>query len=91
MRNDVRPMVETVPLEQAADAYARMLSGAARFRMVITNNYGRIMSQLLTRTICPGHRSGSDRGCGPGAVQAVIVIEAITSPWTSKVKWEGPL
>ncbi len=31
----VRPMVEEVPLEQAAEAYARMLSGAARFRMVL--------------------------------------------------------
>jgi D-arabinose 1-dehydrogenase-like Zn-dependent alcohol dehydrogenase len=29
-------MVERVPLEQAAEAYARMLSGAARFRMVLT-------------------------------------------------------
>ena len=32
----VRPHVETMPLEQAAEAYARMMSGAARFRMVIT-------------------------------------------------------
>jgi|SRR5438270_613411 len=32
---DVRPMIETVPLEQAADAYERMMSGAARFRMVL--------------------------------------------------------
>lgn len=38
LANDVRPMVETVPLEQAADAYARMMSGAARFRMVLTTN-----------------------------------------------------
>jgi alcohol dehydrogenase, propanol-preferring len=29
-------MVERVPLEHAAEAYARMLSGAARFRMVLT-------------------------------------------------------
>jgi propanol-preferring alcohol dehydrogenase len=34
----VRPMIETVPLAKAADAYARMLSGAARFRMVLTMN-----------------------------------------------------
>jgi D-arabinose 1-dehydrogenase-like Zn-dependent alcohol dehydrogenase len=27
-------MIETVPLEQAADAYARMVQGKARFRMV---------------------------------------------------------
>jgi D-arabinose 1-dehydrogenase-like Zn-dependent alcohol dehydrogenase len=32
---DVRPMIETVPLEQAGDAYERMMSGAARFRMVL--------------------------------------------------------
>jgi propanol-preferring alcohol dehydrogenase len=30
------PMVETVPLEQAAEAYAKMMTGAARFRMVLT-------------------------------------------------------
>jgi D-arabinose 1-dehydrogenase-like Zn-dependent alcohol dehydrogenase len=33
---NVRPMVETVPLEKAADAYARMMRGEARFRMVLT-------------------------------------------------------
>jgi alcohol dehydrogenase/propanol-preferring alcohol dehydrogenase len=32
----VRPMIETVPLESAADAYRKMLEGEARFRMVIT-------------------------------------------------------
>jgi D-arabinose 1-dehydrogenase-like Zn-dependent alcohol dehydrogenase len=32
----VRPMIETYPLERAADAYARMLSGKARFRAVLT-------------------------------------------------------
>ena len=32
----VRPMIETFPLEQAAQAYEKMLSGEARFRMVIT-------------------------------------------------------
>jgi alcohol dehydrogenase, propanol-preferring len=32
---NVRPMIETVPLEQAADAYARMIQGKARFRMVL--------------------------------------------------------
>lgn len=34
--SDVRPMIETLPLEQAADAYERMMSGDARFRMVLT-------------------------------------------------------
>jgi len=32
----VRPMIETFPLERAAEAYARMLSGKARFRVVLT-------------------------------------------------------
>jgi len=32
----VRPMIETYPLEQAAEAYARMLSGQAQFRVVLT-------------------------------------------------------
>ncbi|GGS68766.1 alcohol dehydrogenase [Streptomyces cinerochromogenes] len=32
----IRPMTETVPLEQAGEAYAKMLAGAARFRMVLT-------------------------------------------------------
>jgi D-arabinose 1-dehydrogenase-like Zn-dependent alcohol dehydrogenase len=32
----IRPMVETLPLEQAAAAYERMLSGKARFRVVLT-------------------------------------------------------
>jgi D-arabinose 1-dehydrogenase-like Zn-dependent alcohol dehydrogenase len=32
----VRPMIETYPLERAAEAYARMLSGKAEFRVVLT-------------------------------------------------------
>jgi len=32
----VRPMIEKYPLEKAADAYARMLSGKAQFRVVLT-------------------------------------------------------
>jgi D-arabinose 1-dehydrogenase-like Zn-dependent alcohol dehydrogenase len=32
----VRPMTETYPLEKAADAYARMMSGHAQFRVVLT-------------------------------------------------------
>jgi len=31
-----RPMIETFPLEKAAEAYARMLSGQAQFRVVLT-------------------------------------------------------
>jgi D-arabinose 1-dehydrogenase-like Zn-dependent alcohol dehydrogenase len=32
----VRPMIETYPLEQAGQAYARMMSGKAQFRVVLT-------------------------------------------------------
>jgi D-arabinose 1-dehydrogenase-like Zn-dependent alcohol dehydrogenase len=31
----VRPMIETMPLEHAAEAYDRMMTGMARFRMVL--------------------------------------------------------
>jgi alcohol dehydrogenase, propanol-preferring len=37
---NVRPMIETLPLEQAADAYARMMQGKARFRMVLVTKSG---------------------------------------------------
>ena len=32
----VRPMIERYPLEKAAEAYAQMMSGKARFRVVLT-------------------------------------------------------
>jgi D-arabinose 1-dehydrogenase-like Zn-dependent alcohol dehydrogenase len=32
----VRAMIETYPLDKAADAYARMMSGDAEFRVVLT-------------------------------------------------------
>jgi D-arabinose 1-dehydrogenase-like Zn-dependent alcohol dehydrogenase len=35
---NIRPMIETMPLEQAPEAYARMMQGKARFRMVLTTN-----------------------------------------------------
>ncbi len=35
-RNGVRSMNEAYPLEQASEAYARMMSGKARFRVVLT-------------------------------------------------------
>ena len=36
--SQIRPMIETFPLDQAPQAYARMMSGKARFRVVITPN-----------------------------------------------------
>jgi D-arabinose 1-dehydrogenase-like Zn-dependent alcohol dehydrogenase len=32
----IRPLIETFPLERAAEAYQRMMSGKARFRVVLT-------------------------------------------------------
>jgi D-arabinose 1-dehydrogenase-like Zn-dependent alcohol dehydrogenase len=37
---NIRPMIETAPLEQAADAYARMMQGKAQFRMVLVTKDG---------------------------------------------------
>jgi propanol-preferring alcohol dehydrogenase len=37
---NIRPMIETAPLEQAAEAYARMMQGKARFRMVLVTEDG---------------------------------------------------
>jgi D-arabinose 1-dehydrogenase-like Zn-dependent alcohol dehydrogenase len=34
--NGVRPMTETFPLEKAQEAYDRMMSNKARFRVVLT-------------------------------------------------------
>jgi mannose-6-phosphate isomerase len=34
--NATAAIIETMPLERAADAYAKMMSGKARFRMVLT-------------------------------------------------------
>jgi alcohol dehydrogenase, propanol-preferring len=37
---NIRPMIETAPLEKAADAYARMMQGNARFRIVLVTKNG---------------------------------------------------
>ncbi|MGZ4648298.1 MAG: alcohol dehydrogenase catalytic domain-containing protein [Blastococcus sp.] len=37
-RTGVRPMIETYPLEKAADGFERMMSGKARFRVVLTTD-----------------------------------------------------
>jgi alcohol dehydrogenase len=37
---DVRPMIETMPLGQAREAYRRVVSGAVKFRMVLTMSGG---------------------------------------------------
>src|SRR3989475_3653782 len=42
---DVRPMIETLPLEKAPEAYARMMDGKARFRMVLVTKNGPALSR----------------------------------------------
>ncbi|APC66167.1 alcohol dehydrogenase [Ralstonia pseudosolanacearum] len=37
---DVRPLIETMPLEKAHEAYQRMMSGQVKFRMVLTMSAG---------------------------------------------------
>jgi len=36
VQSGVRPMIEKYPLEKVADAYQQMISGKARFRVVLT-------------------------------------------------------
>jgi len=43
----VSAMIETVPLEGAADAYAKMMAGKARFRMVLVTKNGSGQSAAL--------------------------------------------
>ena len=49
MLENIRPMIETAPLEQAADAYARMMQGKARFRMVLVTTDGVARSATACR------------------------------------------
>jgi propanol-preferring alcohol dehydrogenase len=37
---NIRPMIETFPLERAVDAYDRMIGGKARFRVVLVMKNG---------------------------------------------------
>jgi D-arabinose 1-dehydrogenase-like Zn-dependent alcohol dehydrogenase len=36
---NIHPLIETMPLERAAEAYERMMSGKARFRVVLTMDH----------------------------------------------------
>ena len=42
----VSAMIETAPLEKAADAYAKMMAGQARFRMVLVTENGKKLNWL---------------------------------------------
>jgi D-arabinose 1-dehydrogenase-like Zn-dependent alcohol dehydrogenase len=37
---NIRPMIEAYPLERASEAYERMMSGKARFRVILTMDNG---------------------------------------------------
>jgi D-arabinose 1-dehydrogenase-like Zn-dependent alcohol dehydrogenase len=37
---NIGPIIETFPVEQAADAYVRMMQGNARFRVVLVTKDG---------------------------------------------------
>jgi D-arabinose 1-dehydrogenase-like Zn-dependent alcohol dehydrogenase len=43
---NIRPMIETVSLERTAEAYARMMEGKARFRMVLVTNASAVQKSL---------------------------------------------
>src|SRR6185295_13293133 len=45
---NIRPMIETVPLERAAEAYDRMMKGKARFRMVLVTKNGVAQGEPLS-------------------------------------------
>jgi hypothetical protein len=53
-------MIETVPLEKAAAAYAKMMSGKARFRMVLTMGRDDAGSNVSGDVSEGGHPTG---GC----------------------------
>ena len=63
----VRPMIETVPLSEAQAAYDKMMSGAARFRMVLTMD-----SEPLRR---------STKWCAPRWVSAVRIATSSCAWW----------
>jgi propanol-preferring alcohol dehydrogenase len=46
----VSPMIETAPLEQAAAAYATMMAGKARFRMVLIMASSEASSRVIRQT-----------------------------------------
>ena len=48
----VRPMIETMPLSRAPEAYARMMRAEARFRMVLTMAEQHYLSRDPVTTQC---------------------------------------
>lgn len=57
----VRPMIETMPLEHAAEAFERMMNGKARFRMVLTTSAEPPQTRRTRGTV----RQNADMGAGP--------------------------
>jgi len=57
----VRPMVETMPLERAAEAFERMMNSKARFRMVLATSAEPPQTRPTRGTV----RQNADMGTGP--------------------------
>jgi D-arabinose 1-dehydrogenase-like Zn-dependent alcohol dehydrogenase len=76
----VRPMIETYPLEKAAEAYARMLSGKAEFRVVLTMSGWR---QRETTAVLVRRDPICRRRCGKRSPTSDRRLDHPGRPWPS--------
>ena len=58
--SNIRPMIETFPRERAAEAFARMMSGKARFRVVLVPDAWAIAAPWLHVRIATGSGESLD-------------------------------
>jgi len=68
-------MIETVPLEQAAEAYARMMEGKARFRIVLLTKDGISRQPRSGPDRIVGHSDTAGAWCTTGVVSGTEVSE----------------
>ena len=66
----VSAMIETVPLEQAPAAYAKMMAGKARFRMVLVTRNGRLCAEGCSAEVINSGNNRSRAGEGEEDVDA---------------------
>ena len=75
----VKPMTEVYPLEKAAEAYDRMMSGKARFRVVVTT--GALVSYpSLNWPVCRSRRAGQLRWRAGGPSESTALESLASSP-----------
>src|SRR5262249_23335946 len=83
VRTGVRPMNESYPFERVAEAYDRMMSGKARFRVVLTiGEEPPVGEAFVNRRPGPGGRTaGEDPGPpgGPAGAQAAQNTQGLVS------------